>query len=108
MDLQEIMNKQLELQKTHFPQILEEPAEKQILRHTNALVHEVIETERELNYKYWKQPVEIDWGKVHEEMVDQFIFFINQCNAAGLSATRLFNLTLTKQGVNRKRQNDGY
>ncbi len=108
MEFDTILIKQFMLQRDKFSHILDLPKDKQILKHTNALMHEIIETERELNYKYWKQPVPIDWDKVKEEIVDQFIFFMNELNAVGMDSSELFSRTIKKQEVNKKRQEENY
>lgn len=102
--LQDVLDSQLELQKTHFPALLRLPVEKQLLEQTRSIIHETIEVERELNYKYWKQPVKVDWIKVKEEIVDQFIFLMNELNAVGMSADELFTRTKCKQDINKTRQ----
>lgn len=106
--LQDMLDSQLELQKTHFPALLKLPVEKQLLEQTRSIIHETIEVERELNYKYWKQPVVIDWVNVKEEIVDQFIFLMNELNAVKMSAEELFIRTEIKQDINRERQINKY
>ena len=102
------MDKQGEFQNSNFPQIGALNRNEQLLHHTRALIHETIEVERELNYKYWKKPVEISWDQVKNEIVDQFIFLLNECNAVDMSAEELFNRTIVKQAINKKRQESGY
>lgn len=108
IDLQKILDLQSQLQDSHFPQVGKLSIEKQVLEHTRAIVHETIEVERELNYKYWKKPVPVDWGKVKNEIADQFIFLLNECNAVNMSADELFKRVLDKQGINKRRQIEGY
>ena len=108
MDFQEVLDRQAQLESDYFPQIKKLPVDQQLLHHTRALIHETIEVERELNYKYWKQPVDIDWMQVKEETADQFIFMMNIMNALGLSVNDMLALVSAKQTVNIHRQKVGY
>lgn len=109
MDLTTIMANQRKLQEEYYPKFMAELSNEQRLQdNLKHIMHETVEVERETNFKHWKQPVQVDWDKVREELVDVFIFFMNACNEANLSAHDLMLLTSRKQEINRERQRTGY
>ena len=108
MDLNKVMEDQETLQNEIYPDFMMLSAEKRLQDNLKHIIHEVIETERETNFKHWKQPITVDWVSVREELVDVFIFFMNACNTAEMSADELLNRTMVKQGINRERQRHGY
>lgn len=103
-----VLNIQRLMQLKHYPQIELLSMEEQLLINTRAMSHEVAETENELNWKHWKQPVEIDEEKIANEIVDQFIFLMNQINIIEMDANELFDRTLEKIEINIARQSSGY
>ena len=108
MDLKTLMKIQRELQDGFYPEFMKLTREVRLQDNLKHIIHETIEVERETNFKHWKTPVPVDWDKVQNELVDVFIFFMNACNEAGLSAKDLISYTLLKQEINRDRQRTGY
>ena len=108
MDLQTIMAIQRKLQEDFYPEFMKLSREKRLQDNLKHIMHETVEVERETNFKHWKQPVRVEWHKVREELVDVFIFFMNACNEAEMSAEELFAKTYNKQEINRERQRSGY
>ena len=106
--LQGVMDIQLRTQVVLYPKLKGMTQEQMFLENTRAMVHEVIETENEVNWKHWKLPVPVDEDKLKGEIADQFIFLINQCNIAGMDANELLGLTLDKININIDRQSNGY
>ncbi|MDE7395736.1 MAG: dUTPase [Clostridiales bacterium] len=70
-----------------------------------ALLVELTEVLNEVNYKWWKNPKEIDANAVKEELVDVLHFFVSMCLSAGLTADELFARYAEKNKENVARQN---
>lgn len=107
-DLFRIFELQYKIQELIIEDLESMDTETLLLLQTHALMHETIEVEMELNWKHWKKPKPVDWEKVKNEIVDQFIFLINECNAIGMSSDELLERTLSKQEINVNRQLSGY
>lgn len=69
-----------------------------------ALIAELIEVVNEVNYKWWKNPFEIDEGKLKEEMIDVLHFYISTCMKIGITPDEVLELYKEKTVENRKRQ----
>lgn len=69
-----------------------------------ALLVELTEVLDEVNYKWWKNPKEIDTNAVKEELVDVLHFFVSMCLSAGLTADELFARYAAKNQENIARQ----
>ena len=96
------------MQKEYFPEVQKLKQEEQMLINTRALIHETIEVENELNWKHWKKPIAVNNDAIKNEIVDQFIFLMNEINITGMNAAELYQLTMSKINVNIKRQKSGY
>lgn len=70
-----------------------------------ALLVELTEVLNEVNYKWWKNPKEIDAAAVKEELVDVLHFFVSMCLSAGMTADELHALYIAKNSENVARQN---
>ena len=105
---QSLLEQQMQIQNNIFPQIRVLSQEKQMLVNTRAMMHEVMEVEDELNWKHWKVPVPVDDDKIRNEVVDEFIFLMNQINICGMDAEELFDRTISKMNENVNRQLRGY
>lgn len=70
-----------------------------------ALLTELTEVLDEVNYKWWKNPKEIDYDKVKEELIDVLHFFISMCITAGMDADEMLRCYLAKNKENYARQN---
>jgi dimeric dUTPase (all-alpha-NTP-PPase superfamily) len=75
---------------------------------TLAAVDELMEALRETPWKPWKKQQAFNKDEYKKELVDLLHFFVNLCLAAGMTADELFNKYCEKNGVNFKRQEDGY
>ncbi len=106
--LQELLDKQSDMQKTYFPKLQDLSIEEQLLINTRAIIHETVEVERELNWKHWKKPTLVNYDSIANEVVDQFIFLINEINICGMNAVEVFDRTMRKINVNIERQKSGY
>lgn len=69
-----------------------------------AILSELGELLDEVNFKWWKNPRELDMPAVREEMVDILHFFISMCIHAGMDAEELFRIYMEKNEENFKRQ----
>ncbi len=105
---QSILEAQMQIQNNIYPEIRVLSQEQQMLVNTRAMIHEVIEVERELNWKHWKKKVPVNYDRVKEEVVDEFIFLMNQINICGMDAEELFDRTLKKMDMNINRVLNGY
>lgn len=113
MDLEEIFEKQIELNKKIEPKlyelIKEDPELKRrwFLNYELALRQESAEAVDSLNWKWWKKDEE-DWDNIKIELVDMLHFWVSMCTVAGLSAQDVVELYFKKNKLNHDRQNQGY
>lgn len=78
----------------------EEWIQKEVL----AMVSELGELLNEVNFKWWKNPKEIDYNAIKEELVDILHFLISMCLKVGITADDLYQAYLTKNRENFARQ----
>jgi dimeric dUTPase (all-alpha-NTP-PPase superfamily) len=78
--------------------------EEWIQKQTLAMLSELAELIAEVNFKWWKNPKEIDRGNVKEELVDILHFFTGMCNRMGMGSEELFSRYIAKNEENFKRQ----
>ena len=78
--------------------------EKWLQMQTLAMISELAELLQEINFKWWKNPIEIKPDNVKEELCDILHFFIGMCIRAGLSADELFEKYCQKNKENFLRQ----
>lgn len=67
---------------------LEFPREVWIQKEILALISELAEVLDEVNFKWWKDPKEIDSERLKEEIVDVLHFFSSACVSRPVSALR--------------------
>jgi len=70
-----------------------------------ALIDETAELLNEVNYKWWKNPKEINKDAIGEELVDMLHFWVSMCIDAGLTAADVHNIYMQKNQENHNRQN---
>ncbi|NLX71136.1 MAG: dUTPase [Clostridiales bacterium] len=78
----------------------EEWIQKEVL----AIISELGELLDETNFKWWKNPKEINQAALREELVDILHFFISMCIKAGMTAEDLYQGYLAKNKENFDRQ----
>ena len=78
--------------------------EEWIQKQTLAVMSELAELLNEVNFKWWKNPKEVNIMNVKEELIDILHFFVGMCNRIGMSSTELFNIYIEKNKENFKRQ----
>ena len=78
--------------------------EEWIQKQTLAVMSELAELLNEVNFKWWKNPKEVNTMNVKEELIDILHFFVAMCNRIGMSSTELFKIYIEKNKENFKRQ----
>jgi len=79
-----------------------------ILNYNRAQIHESIELEDSLPWKWWKDMDEIDWENIRVELIDELHFWVSKCQLVGLNPQSLAELYLKKNKLNQVRQDKGY
>ena len=70
--------------------------EQWIQKQTLAMVSELAELLDEVNFKWWKNPKEIDYSLVKGELVDILHFFTGMCLRVGMTSDELYERYLEK------------
>lgn len=78
--------------------------EEWIQKQTLAMISELAELLAEVNFKWWKNPKEINIDNAKEELVDILHFFTGMCNRMGMDSEELYERYLAKNEENFKRQ----
>ena len=73
-------------------------------KYTLAMLSELAEMLDEVNFKWWKNPKEIDSAALKEELVDILHFFLSMCLTAGLDAEEMYRIYCEKNAENVARQ----
>jgi len=83
---------------------------KWILNYNRAQIHESIELEDSLPWKWWKDMElhEIDWDNIRVELIDELHFWVSKCQLAGLDPQKMAELYIKKNKLNQVRQDKGY
>ncbi len=74
--------------------------EEWIQKDTLAILSELGELLDEVNFKWWKNPKEVDMGAVQEELIDVLHFFVSMCIRTGMSADDLYRIYVGKNKEN--------
>ncbi|MBG90963.1 MAG: dUTPase [Actinobacteria bacterium] len=112
MDLQDIFEKQIELNQRINASLYEdikdpEVRRKWFLNFELAMKQEMAEAVDSLNWKWWKKEDD-DWDNIKIELVDMLHFWVSMCTVAGLSAEEVMQLYFKKNQLNHRRQEEGY
>ena len=75
-----------------------------IQKETLAMLSELAELIDEVNFKWWKNPKEVEKDKVKEELVDILHFFVSMCIKTGMDGEELYRRYLDKNKENFDRQ----
>ena len=78
--------------------------EEWLQKRTLAVLSELTELLNEINWKWWKNPKEVNEAAVKEELVDILHFFIGMCLDMGMTSEELFKIYIEKNEENFKRQ----
>ena len=76
------------------------PMEQWLQKQTLAMISELSELLEEVNFKWWKNPHELNKQTLHEELSDILHFFISMCLEAGMTADDLYNVYVGKNKEN--------
>ncbi|MGI6701585.1 MAG: dUTPase [Christensenellales bacterium] len=98
------MQKQLDTDIENNRNLKDIPADKWIQKQTLAILSELAELLDEVNFKWWKNPKEINQANIKEELVDILHFFVGMCLRAGMTPDELFNIYVGKNKENFDRQ----
>jgi dimeric dUTPase (all-alpha-NTP-PPase superfamily) len=79
-----------------------------LLNYNRAQIHESIELEDSLPWKWWKDKSQIDWQNIGIELIDELHFWVSKCQLAGLDVDKLAELYHKKNQLNQLRQDRGY
>jgi dimeric dUTPase (all-alpha-NTP-PPase superfamily) len=79
-------------------------AEQWIQKETLAIISELAELLDEVNFKWWKNPKELNHDNIKEELVDILHFFVSMCIKAGMSSEELYQIYIKKNQENFDRQ----
>lgn len=81
-----------------------------ILNYNRAQIHESIELEDSLPWKWWKdmELSEIDWENIRIELIDELHFWVSKCQLLGLDPQKMAELYHKKNKLNQVRQDKGY
>lgn len=83
---------------------LDFPPEIWIQKEVLAIISELSEILDEVNFKWWKDPKEVDREALKEEIVDVLHFFVSMCLKAGIGPEELYEAYLRKNEENFARQ----
>jgi dimeric dUTPase (all-alpha-NTP-PPase superfamily) len=75
---------------------------------SSALLHEVVELQRETDWKWWKTEKGLDNHRIQEEVIDLWHFLLQLSVEAGLDPELLVSKYIEKNKENTKRQQQGY
>jgi len=75
---------------------------------SSALLHEVVELQRETGWKWWKTEKAIEGQRIQEEVIDLWHFLIQLSIEARLDPELLISKYIEKNKENTKRQQQGY
>jgi hypothetical protein len=79
-----------------------------LLNYNRAQIHESVELEDSLPWKWWKDGDDVDWQNIAIELIDELHFWVSKCQIAGLDAEKLADLYSKKNKLNQLRQDKGY
>lgn len=70
----------------------------------NAIIAESCELRDETNWKWWKNPKELDMDAIKEEVIDIWHFLVSLSQVVGLTPQELLEVYEKKNQINRDRQ----
>jgi dimeric dUTPase (all-alpha-NTP-PPase superfamily) len=77
-------------------------------RECQAMLHEIVELDRETNWKWWKKPKQLNISAIQEELMDILHFWVSACLLVGLTPKDVAEKYEEKRQENFKRQKEGY
>lgn len=79
--------------------------EEWVQKKCHAMISEISELLAEVNFKWWKNPKELDYKAIKEEMVDILHFLVGMGINVGMTAQEMFDIYYEKNKENYDRQN---
>jgi len=81
-----------------------------LLNYNRAQIHESMEMEDSLPWKWWKDYDydQIDWENIRMELIDELHFWVSKCQLVGLDPEKMSELYIKKNKLNQVRQDKGY
>lgn len=79
-------------------------AEQWLQKQTLAIISELAELLNEVNFKWWKNPKQVQMDAVKEELADILHFFVGMCLRCGMTADKLYEIYISKNRENFDRQ----
>jgi len=73
-----------------------------------AMLHEIIELEDELGWKWWKKRTKAETDQIKEELIDVFHFWLSIALDLEMDEKSIMNEYEKKLKINHERQNHGY
>lgn len=83
-------------------------AEERVSALCTAIMHEAVELQRLTNWKWWKAPVRFDRSAAKEELIDIWHFVVQASIELGMGPDDVVKEYRRKNGINRRRQKEGY
>ena len=80
------------------------PMEAWIQKQSLAMMSEMAELLEEVNFKWWKNPHELNINAIQDELSDIIHFFVSMCLEAGMTADDLHQRYISKNKENHDRQ----
>ena len=80
------------------------PMEAWIQKQSLAMMSEMAELLEEVNFKWWKNPHELNINAIQDELSDIMHFFVSMCLEAGMTADDLHQRYISKNKENHDRQ----
>ncbi len=104
------LQKLFDMQKAFDNEVVEKrnlhniPTDEWMQKETLAMISELGELLDEVNFKWWKNPKELDYNNIKEELVDILHFFVGMCLRAGMTSNELYEIYMKKNKENFDRQ----
>ena len=83
-------------------------AEERVSALCTAIIHEAVELQRLTSWKWWKAPVRFDERAAKEELIDIWHFVVQASIELGMDPGDVVEEYRRKNGINRRRQAEGY
>lgn len=80
------------------------PADTWIQKEVLAMISELSELLDEVNFKWWKNPKELNFDNIKNELIDILHFFLSMCIKAGMPPQEIFERYISKNKENFLRQ----
>lgn len=83
---------------------IEKTLDEWVIAVTLAMESEIDEVRREINWKHWKNPKEVDIDALQGEVIDIVHFVLSLCRIVGLTPESIHRLYMEKNAENHDRQ----